>query len=62
MSDSEYITLCEVKEVKATKELSGDMVIRLILITEDVNMLDIGKFAPDTLFELTLKPSDKYGT
>ncbi len=57
----EYITLAELKEVKALKTLSNDIEIRLVLLSHDTKLLDLGKMPADTLFELKIKPSEEYG-
>lgn len=61
MSVSEYQTLAELKEIRANKTLSNDMEVKITLITHDTKMLDLAKFAPDTLFEVIIKPSQEYG-
>lgn len=51
--------LCELKQVKQTKLVSLDNQYEVRLLTDDFNILDLGKFASDTLFEVEIKDVSK---
>jgi len=46
------------KEIKAYTTASLDTEIRLVLVTDDRSVLEIGKDDADTLYEVTIKKPD----
>jgi len=61
VADLKHTTLCSLKEIKLRRTVSNDNEVLITLVTEDVGLLDIAQYPADTLFELTLTPSE-YGT
>lgn len=45
----------ELKETKQSKSSSNDNVYRLVFVTDDPRVMDLGKLAPDTLFKLSIE-------
>ena len=47
--------IAELKQVQARKLVSNDMEFRIILITDDSSVLELGKIPPDELIEVLIK-------
>lgn len=47
--------LAELKEVKTTKTASLDKEVRLVLLTNDLEAVDLGKDDPDTVYKVTIE-------
>ena len=47
--------IAEIKEVRAKKLQSLDMEIGIRLVTDDINVLDLGKIPSDRAVQVTIK-------
>lgn len=53
MSKAEFIA--EIKETKASKAASGDMVYRLVVVTNDPKLMALSLLDGDTVVKLTVE-------
>jgi hypothetical protein len=49
---------CELKQVQSRKEVSGDMVYKIVLSTHNPMCLDLGKLPAETLFSVDIGKED----
>ena len=50
--------LCELRSTKQTKLVSLDNQYEIRLVSDDSNIMDLGKLPPDTLFKVTIEPQE----
>ena len=50
--------LAELKEVKTTKTASLDKEVRVVLLTNDLEAVDLGKDDPDTMYVVTIEKDE----
>lgn len=48
----------EIKQVQARKTVSNDMVYKLVIETDNVQIMDLGKLPSDTLFDISVNLND----
>lgn len=48
----------EIKQVQARKTVSNDMVYKLVIETDNIQIMDLGKLPSDTLFDITVNLND----